>query len=101
MSICPYGDNQWFWAGHMAHVSCMLGQICGMGMTRIICDLPNLRAKTLPDDIHRANQFHVHQHHHFYCFKILIINGLGWSYSYGLCELHVISNLLSDSLSPH
>jgi hypothetical protein len=30
---CPYGDNQWFWAGYIAHVSCMLGQICGQCMT--------------------------------------------------------------------
>jgi hypothetical protein len=44
----------------------MLGQICGQGVTnKISSDLPNFPAKILPDDTHRANQFHAHQYHHF------------------------------------
>ena len=42
----------------------MLGQICGQGVTKISCDLPNFWSKILPDDIHWSNQFHAHQYHH-------------------------------------
>jgi hypothetical protein len=42
----------------------MLGQICGQGVTKISCDLPNFRAKILTYNIHRTNQFHAHQYHH-------------------------------------
>jgi hypothetical protein len=43
----------------------MLGQICGHGVTKKnSSDLPNFPAKILPDDTHRANQFHAHQYHH-------------------------------------
>jgi hypothetical protein len=43
----------------------MLGWICGQDLTKISFDLPNFQEKILPDDIHRANQFHAyHQYHH-------------------------------------
>jgi hypothetical protein len=43
----------------------ILGQICGRGVTKISwCDLPNFLATILPDNIHRANQFHIHPYHH-------------------------------------
>jgi hypothetical protein len=62
---CPDGDNQWFWGGHLAHVS-HAGSDLWSECDKISCDLPyNFRAKILPDDIHRANQFHAHhQYHH-------------------------------------
>jgi hypothetical protein len=51
---CSDDDNQWFWCDHLIHVS-------HAGSDFIGCDLPNFfRANTLPDDIYRANQFHVH-----------------------------------------
>jgi hypothetical protein len=42
----------------------MLGQICGQAVTKMRKNFHNFPAKILPDDIHRANQFHAHPYHH-------------------------------------
>jgi hypothetical protein len=59
---CPDGDNQWFWGGHLAHVS--HAESSSLGVTEISCYLLNLEAKILSDDIHRANPFQAHPCHY-------------------------------------
>jgi hypothetical protein len=57
----------------------ILGQICGGGICQksaLICPIQS--QKNPPDDIHRANQFHVHPLRHLLiCSDDVIINGFG------------------------
>jgi hypothetical protein len=56
----------------------MLGQICGLGITKTSLDLPNIQAENLPDDIHRLNQFHAHPYHHLLTCPDDVINQWFW-----------------------
>lgn len=43
-------------------------------MKKISHNLPNFLAKVLSDDIHRANQFHVHPYHHLLTYPHDVIS---------------------------
>jgi hypothetical protein len=71
----------------------ILGWICCQGVMKISNDLTFLQAKILPDDIHRAKQFHAHPYHHL---LICLDDDNQWCWSYHLVHVrHAGSDLWS------
>jgi hypothetical protein len=72
----------------------MLGQICGQGVMKVSSDMTiTFQAKILPDDIHRAKQFHAHPYHHL---LTCLDDNDQWFWSYHLaCVRHAGSDLWS------
>jgi predicted RNA-binding protein associated with RNAse of E/G family len=62
---CLDDDNQWFWSYHLAHVHHAGSDLWSGCDENHSSDLTiTFQAKILPDDIHRANQFHAYPYHH-------------------------------------
>jgi hypothetical protein len=68
--ICPDNDNEWFWVGHLAHVSHAGSDLwSGRDKNQLMWFAQLFRQKPTAGHIHRANQFHSHQscHHLLIC----------------------------------
>jgi predicted RNA-binding protein associated with RNAse of E/G family len=74
-------DNGLFWSYHLAHVHHAGSDLLSGLDENHSCDLTiTYQAKILPDDIHRANQFHAHPYYHHLLTCLEDDNGLFLSY---------------------
>jgi hypothetical protein len=62
---CPDDVSQWFWGGHLVHVSHAGSELwLVFDNISLLHLLPDFPAKIPPDDIHRPKHFHDHPYHH-------------------------------------